>query len=227
MSSLREPSYRLRYDQLTKPAQEPVSISDVRTHRRLDSDDTGQDSLVALLIPTARQYAEDFTGESFITRSWRATADAFPGAYAVPRGYVGEFARGMAVLDRASPIIELSHGPVTGITSVTYVDTTGVSQTLDPALYVVDLSGGGCRIAPAYGTAWPVTRPQLGAVRIDYEAGYGTDPEDVPERYRHWMLVRIGTIFENREETAVIARGRLEAVPVLDGLLQFDREVVI
>lgn len=226
MSSVHAPL--VRYDELTKPAVEPVSLDDVAAHRRLDSDDTGQDSIVKILIATARRYAEDFTGRSFIERTFRATMDGFPGGLPLLTrgGYPDPFRLGQAMLPE-STILELGHGPVSSIATISYVDTSGSTQTLDSSQYVVDLSGGRCRLQPAYGAAWPATRPQLGAVRVDFTAGYGEDPEDVPEQYRHWMLVRIGTIFENREETVVVARGRIEAVPVLDSLLQFDREVVI
>ncbi|WP_295991577.1 phage head-tail connector protein [Rugamonas sp.] len=41
----------------------------------------------------------------------------------------------------------------------------------------------------------------------------------VPEGIRSWMLLRLGSIFENREEVAILARGKIEALPYVDGLL--------
>lgn len=41
----------------------------------------------------------------------------------------------------------------------------------------------------------------------------------VPDGIRSWMLLRIGTIYENREEVAVLARGKIEALPYIDSLL--------
>lgn len=41
----------------------------------------------------------------------------------------------------------------------------------------------------------------------------------VPEGIRSWMLLRLGSIYENREEVAILVRGKIEALPYVDGLL--------
>jgi len=41
----------------------------------------------------------------------------------------------------------------------------------------------------------------------------------VPEGIRSWMLLRMGSIYENREEVAILTRGKIEALPYVDGLL--------
>jgi uncharacterized phiE125 gp8 family phage protein len=41
----------------------------------------------------------------------------------------------------------------------------------------------------------------------------------VPEGIRSWMLIRIGTVYENREEVAILTKGKLEALPYVDSLL--------
>lgn len=41
----------------------------------------------------------------------------------------------------------------------------------------------------------------------------------VPEGIRNWILIRVGSMYENREEVAILNRGRVEELPFIDGLL--------
>ncbi|RFP32422.1 phage head-tail connector protein [Duganella sp. BJB476] len=41
----------------------------------------------------------------------------------------------------------------------------------------------------------------------------------VPEGIRSWMLLRVGSLYENREEVAILNRGKVELLPYVDGLL--------
>ncbi|WP_439891598.1 head-tail connector protein [Ralstonia sp. 25C] len=41
----------------------------------------------------------------------------------------------------------------------------------------------------------------------------------VPEGIRNWILIRVGSLYENREEVAILNRGKVEELPFIDGLL--------
>jgi uncharacterized phiE125 gp8 family phage protein len=41
----------------------------------------------------------------------------------------------------------------------------------------------------------------------------------VPEGIRSWMLLRVGSLYENREEVAILNRGQIKDLPYVDGLL--------
>ena len=41
----------------------------------------------------------------------------------------------------------------------------------------------------------------------------------VPEGIRSWMLLRVGSLYESREEVALLTKGKLEILPYVDGLL--------
>lgn len=41
----------------------------------------------------------------------------------------------------------------------------------------------------------------------------------VPEGLRNWILIRLGSLYENREEVAILNRGKVEELPFIDGLL--------
>jgi uncharacterized phiE125 gp8 family phage protein len=205
----------IRWTLTQAPAAEPIVLADVRTHRRLDPDDTSQDTLIGLMISKAREHGEHYSSRAFITQKWRATLDAFPGIVIPATPYATWQSR-----PQPSPEIALNKGPLISVDAVSYIDVNGAAQTLAANTdYIVDASGLAPRIAPAYGKTWPATQPRIAAVTIDVTLGYGANATDVPAGIRHWMLVRVGTVFENREEVAILSKGRMELLPFIDGLL--------
>lgn len=67
---------------ITPPATEPVSLSEAKSHLRVDLPD--DDTFITSLITTARQTAEDITRTSFITQTWELSLDAVDYLY-LPR----------------------------------------------------------------------------------------------------------------------------------------------
>ncbi|MCP5088318.1 MAG: hypothetical protein GY952_16120, partial [Rhodobacteraceae bacterium] len=61
---------------LSKPAVEPVTLSEAKTHLRVDGAD--EDALIGELILAARQYQEQVTGVFPITQTWRQYEDCWP-----------------------------------------------------------------------------------------------------------------------------------------------------
>lgn len=109
--------------------------------------------------------------------------------------------------------IELPWPPLIEIESITYVDSDGVTQTLDPETYQVSApTGPTCRkgrVAPAVGEYWPITQSgALEAVTVTYRCGYlvaGSSPPEaaVPDDLVHAQLLVIGELFEQRSDSAV------------------------
>jgi hypothetical protein len=200
------------YQLLTAPAAEPLLLADVKAHLRVDIDD--EDALITMLIAAVRNYAEQITARSFITQKWKLVLDAFPGPSeptTVPWG-TGFSLPGNAVL--------LEKGPITAIDSIQYVDMSGATLTAAAGSYVADLSGPLARVTPRFGQIWPVTLPQIGSATINFTAGYGADSAAVPQGLKNWMLLRIGALYKNREEVAVLQRGEsVDKMPFIDSLL--------
>lgn len=215
----------IRWSTTAGPTVEPITLADVRSHRRLDSDDTTQDVLIALLIQMAREYAESFTGLGFISQQRRMTLDGFPGIILPLAPFAGVAA--WLPTPQPSPEIGVQYGPLMSVDSITYLDAVGTLQTLAPTVYTVDKSGIFPRISLAYGQQWPDTLPQIGSVAINVTLGFGTTAAQVPAGIRHWLLMRVGTAFENREEVAILNRGKVEALPFVDGLLDPYKQPVI
>lgn len=211
-----------RYVIVTAPTAEPLTLADVRAHLRIDSDDTSQDTTISLLMLAARRYAETYTGRSLMPQIWCAVADGFPGC-PIPAAPFGAYLPGSVIARHASDlVIKLMRGPVTAVTSITYVDTTGTTQTLDPATYIFDSSDLVQRIAPAFGQSWPAARAQLAAVKITFQAGY-SNAAAIPATILNWMLVRIATAYEHREAEEIVARGKLQPLEYVDTLLDSEK----
>jgi uncharacterized phiE125 gp8 family phage protein len=135
---------------VTAPTAEPVSLDEVKLHLRVDSD--AEDTLIAGLNSTARDYAESFTQRAIPQQTWDLKLDGFPCEIWLPKA------------------------PCISVTSITYIDTNGDSQTLSTALYTADLPVGpkarAGRIVPAYNQHWPQTRCVPNAVTVRFVAGY-------------------------------------------------------
>lgn len=141
---------------------EPVTADEVKTLIGIDGTDF--DARIAMLIPAIRQQAEQHTGRSFAVNTWQVKLDAFPAE------------------------IRLLWPPVVSVSTITYVDTAGVTQTLDAADYAVDTHSEPGWVLPAYGLDWPDTYDTANAVTVNYTAGYG---DSAPKEVKAWIAMRI------------------------------------
>ena len=77
-------------------------------------------------------------------------------------------------------VINLTINPVQSITSISYIDSDGNTQTLSASDYALNNYAKRAKITPAYGITWPSTRLIANPISVVYTAGYG-DAEDVPD----------------------------------------------
>ncbi len=170
-------NYRLSL--VAGPAVEPVDLEAAKAHLRVDSPD--EDDLIGGYCVSARQWAEAFTWRALIEQTWDMKFD-----YGLP-----------------SCIHKMPMPPLISVTSVTYIDGNGDSQTLASSQYTVDAPAGPHadfgRIVPAYGVSWPSTRSVINAATVRFKAGYGDDAEDVPQQIRDAIKLYIGDLYANRE----------------------------
>jgi uncharacterized phiE125 gp8 family phage protein len=111
----------------------------------------------------------------------------------------------------------LPKAPVTSVTSVTYLDTSGVSQTWSSSLYLTDLPTGPhaarARITPAYAQYYPSTYDVPNAVTVRFVAGY-TNADAVPMAIKAAMLFLIGHWYMNRSAVAIGSNNIPTAIPM-------------
>lgn len=159
------------------PTTEPLTLAEAKAHLRVETED--DDALIGGLIVAARQFAETFTNRAFIEQTIAFSMDGFP------------------------YIINLPRPNLISVTSISYVDTDGNTQIIDPADYRVDAVTEPARITPAYGKEWPSARCVSNAVTITYKAGFGADASAVPVLIGRAMLMMVDYLYENRGDAIV------------------------
>ncbi len=146
---------------------ESLSLTDVKNHLRIsgsDDDDAVRDFIAAIRFKT-----ETYLGQTLVNTTWEYSLDCFPDEILLPMG------------------------PVQSITSVSYIDTDGDTQSFSDIQY--DSSG---RLKPSYDNSWPDTRDQYNAVTITYVAGK-THAGNVQQDIKLAMKLWIGACDINRE----------------------------
>jgi uncharacterized phiE125 gp8 family phage protein len=143
------------------PYAEPVTLTETKNALKQDTDITTDDDLIQSRIASARNIVETDTGANvprckvMLVTTFDLTLHCFPWWNPLT----------------ASPYshISLPRVPLISVTSITYVDTAGTTQTMSSSLYVVDYAKG--RIHLAYNESWPSTRSQPNAVTVRFVAG--------------------------------------------------------
>ena len=165
----------MRYVCTTPPTSAAVALADVRQFCRIDGHD--DDALLVRLVDRATRELERALSRQFVTATWKLYLSHFPAE------------------------IELRILPVASVTSITYVDTSGTTQTLAADQYQTNLVGLDTpgRIKPAYGLTWPSTRSDTyNSVTVTFTAGYGAATA-VPESVKQAIQLLVAHGYENRE----------------------------
>lgn len=131
---------------LLQPSTGPISLAAAKEHLRVTS--STEDALITRLIGAATGHVETWTRRALVKQTRELALDCFP-AVIVPQ-----------------------YSPLRSVVSIEYVDTTGVTRTLDAARYQVDAKSTPARIVPAYGETWPSTQDVPNAVVVTYVAGH-------------------------------------------------------
>ena len=152
----------------SQPASEPCTAAEAKLAARLTA--SGLDSLITSdYIPAARRLCELRTGRSLITQTIAYSGEDWPGDE-----------------------IKLEHGPVSAITSITYRDTAGSTQTLSSAYYELRADGdySSARVCLLPGYTWPALGDYENAFTVTYVAGYGA-ASDIPKELRSWVIAAV------------------------------------
>jgi len=160
-----------------KPAIEPITLQQAKDHLNIDF--TDDDSILELIIQSAREAVETQTGRALITRTVVHERDCLTAVMGLPQ---------------TAQSVEL----------IEYLDTDGTRQTLAASEYTVDVNRTPAQITIAFNGIYPATLDYYNAVMITYKTGYGDNAQDVPAPLASAMLLMIGHLYENREATAPI-----------------------
>jgi uncharacterized phiE125 gp8 family phage protein len=164
---------------VTGPAAEPVSVSEAKSHLRVDIAD--DDTLIGTLITAARVHVEQHVKRALVSQTWDLVLNRFP----------------------PGPEIRLPLPPLASVTSISYTDEDGGAGVVSSSDYVVDTDREPGRVVLKNGKAWPaVILREAAGVRVRFVAGYGAAAA-VPVPIKQAILLLVGTLYENREDTLV------------------------
>lgn len=203
-----------------EPTVEPISIEEARSHLRIhafgspdEHPDDGQ--IMNVYLPAAREWCEAYSGKFLAEQTVEMSMLAFP--------------------SRASTFY-LPIGPVHSITSVVYLDVDGVETTMTETTdYLTRIYNGRAAVYLPDDVQWPTTLPYNRnwnaaepTVFVRYVAGYTTlspDEFPLPRSARAAILLVLGHLYENRENSALLGRGdTLTEIPLgAQRLLDKDR----
>lgn len=170
-----------------EPATTPITLGEAKTYLRVPGDQgLDEDAQVEAFILAAVGSCERVTGRALITQTWRLT---LRGCEDASNGAVWDAWLGWT--------IELPRPPLISVSSVAYLDTAGVSQSLAGSAYTVDTNSTPGRLVPV--DSWPATSDAPNAVTITFVAGYGAAAA-VPAEIKDRLLAAVAYRDQHRED---------------------------
>lgn len=169
----------------------PINVAKLKNSLRV-TDNNELEELIDL-IWAAASYVEYYTGRALLSTQYCQSQRFFIGRE-----------------------IRLQRTPVTAITSISYRDTNGATQTVDPTIYELtrgtDLSP---MISLKINQSWPTTDRTSAAIIANFTGGYSTPTIlRTSEPRLHRAIVMLAShLFNNREGVVVNARGVVLNVP--------------
>ena len=157
----------------TQPASEPISLTEAKLYLRVDT--TADDALITALITAARETVERYTSRALVTQTITQVLDCFPG-----------FGFRLAV------------HPVASITSISYKDANGDTQTLASSIYMLDNYDMPNAVVLKANQQFPSTYDETNAITVVYVAGEAAG--NVPKAILQAMYLTIADFYENRTD---------------------------
>lgn len=167
---------------ITPPAAPVITLAEAKAHARYDLPD--EDALILGYVETATQKAESFLNRALINRGYRIT------------------------LDRWVSRLPLPMPPLVSVESVKYDDENDAEQTVDPGNYWISTTRlpGEIFFNPQWDFPTLTASRDVDRIRIEFTAGYGVDPTNVPMQIRQGVNYTTSHYFRNRESIAIGAQ---------------------
>lgn len=163
---------------VTAPTVEPVTLAEAKWQCGVaQSVGPLYDQEIKRLVEAARRKVEEDTNRAGINQTWDLALDCFP---------LG-----------LEPIY-IPKAPLSSVTSISYYDTAGASQTLSTSTYKVIASRQPGEIRLKYQQAWPLLYSEPSVVTVRFVAGYGSAEKDVPATFKQAILLLVNHWFENK-----------------------------
>lgn len=168
----------------TPNAELPVTLELTRQHLR-NEDLQHDDEYLRNTIRGACSMVESVYGVALLTQTIKQYHSDFPCTAEAP--------------------LLLRITPLASITSITYLDSAGATQTWSADDYTTGAFNGRYFVTPKVGKTWPanVATNQPNAVTITYQAGYGDKPSNIPHFVTRGLLMEIAHQYTAGRENPV------------------------
>lgn len=159
-----------------------VELEDIKEHLRIPKGFTHDDDYLERLHDVAVNWVEDYTNRKLSHQRWKVYLDEWPGDDSI---YL--------------PLAPLSSAPTTAIV---YKNSDGDSTTFSSSAWEFDKISNPGRIALKYDENWPTgTLWNVSPITIEFLCGQHSTA--IPEKTKQAVLLIIGDLYENRENTLV------------------------
>jgi len=170
------------YELKTGPAQEPVSVSDLKEYLRIDHSD--EDDLIESLGKSARVWVENHITQYLITQTWVLWLDFFPIQYkdSNAKWWDGIVDGSISTLFQQQNYIPIERGPVQSITHLKTYDTEDTATTFSSDYYILNQYDRPAKIVLRQSQIWPTTNLRSSkGIEIEFVSGFGSTGTSVPE----------------------------------------------
>ena len=184
---MRRGSYRsLVVSTASTSSDRPVTVAEAKEHLRI-VDFTDDDTYIGTLIDAATTWCEDYCERTFADKQYTVAFDDFFGTR----------------IELPRPPVRLNAIAASATVTISYVDTSGATQTLAWAQsgsqdFRLDRDHVPALMYPKYLENWPSTRLDDKAVQVTYLAGYG-GAANVPTPAKHAIKMLVGHWYATRE----------------------------
>jgi uncharacterized phiE125 gp8 family phage protein len=171
----------------------PVTVSEAKEHLRI-VDFTDDDTYIGALIDAATTWCEDYCDRTFAHKHYTVAFDDFPSLR----------------IELPRPPVQLASVAANATVTISYVDTSGTTQTLTWAQsgsqdFRLDRDHVPSLIYPLYLQDWPSVRLDDKSVQITYLAGYG-GAANVPKPAAHAIKMLVGHWYASREAVGSVGQ---------------------
>ena len=168
----------MKLELTTAATEEPVDPGELTMRARINTSSEG--SMLTEMLAEALDAAELHTGSRFITQTWTAYYDRF-----------------------ADLVHGLPFGPVSSITSLTYIDNDGDTQTVATSVYELGSQYGVGRVRLKFDQSWPTdVRLHEDVVIVKAVYGYGAKAA-VPLSIKAAIILHAANAYDQRGEAVV------------------------
>jgi uncharacterized phiE125 gp8 family phage protein len=184
------------YSRTVAPTLEPVTLAEQKDHARILHN--YEDTAIESHIEDARDAAERYLGQSFVTQTWEMKYDCWP----------------RPCKHNPFQAIEVPYGPLQSVSELKYVTTSGSTVVMTSTQYIVSTGPVG-RVSPPYGQSWPIAQVRPDAITLTCVQGYGgpaasTDAtisvEAVPKTIKRAIKIHAQYLYQNRDDDVSVPK---------------------